>query len=36
MVHPWPYFLNLYLRWTLSRALYRLAGQAYRPKLELE
>jgi dimethylaniline monooxygenase (N-oxide forming) len=36
MVHPWPYFLNLYLRWTLSRALYRLAGPAYAPKLELQ
>jgi len=36
MVHPWPYFLNLYLRWTLSRFLHRLAGPAYAPKLELE
>jgi dimethylaniline monooxygenase (N-oxide forming) len=36
LVHPWPYFLNLYLRWTLSRALHRLAGSAYAPKLELQ
>jgi dimethylaniline monooxygenase (N-oxide forming) len=35
LAHPWPYSVNLYLRWTLSRALHRLAGPAFAPKLEL-
>jgi dimethylaniline monooxygenase (N-oxide forming) len=36
MVVPLPYFLNLHLRWALSRAIHRLLGPAYVPKLELE
>ena len=36
MVHPLPYYLNLHLRWALSRALHRLMGPAFAPKLELE
>jgi dimethylaniline monooxygenase (N-oxide forming) len=36
IAHPWPYFANLYLRWTLSRLLHRIAGPAYAPNLELE
>jgi hypothetical protein len=36
IAHPWPYFANLYLRWTLSRLLHRMAGPAYAPNLELE
>lgn len=36
MVVPLPYFLNLHLRWALSRAIHRLLGAAYVPKLELE
>lgn len=35
IAHPWPYFINLHLRWRLSRALHRLAGPAFAPKLEL-
>jgi hypothetical protein len=31
-----PDFLNLHLRWTLSRVLHRLLGPVYAPKLELE
>jgi dimethylaniline monooxygenase (N-oxide forming) len=36
MVHPWLYFLNLHLRWALSRALHRWAGPQYAPRLELK
>jgi dimethylaniline monooxygenase (N-oxide forming) len=36
MVVPIPYFLNLHLRWGLSRMLHRMLGPAYAPKLELE
>jgi dimethylaniline monooxygenase (N-oxide forming) len=36
MVVPVPYFLNLHLRWALSRLLHRLKGPEYAPKLELE
>ncbi len=35
-VVPLPYFLNLHLRWALSRTLYRMLGPTYVPKLELE
>jgi dimethylaniline monooxygenase (N-oxide forming) len=36
IMHPWPDFLNLHLRWTLSRTLNRLMGPGYAPKLELK
>lgn len=36
IAHPLPDFLNLHLRWTLSRVLHRLLGPVYAPKLELE
>ncbi len=36
IAHPWPYLANLYLRWTLSRLLHRVAGADYAPNLELE
>jgi dimethylaniline monooxygenase (N-oxide forming) len=35
IVHPLPDRLNLHLRWTLSRALHRLLGADYAPKLDL-
>jgi dimethylaniline monooxygenase (N-oxide forming) len=35
IMHPLPDRLNLRLRWTLSRALHRLRGPAYAPKLDL-
>jgi dimethylaniline monooxygenase (N-oxide forming) len=35
VVHPLPDRLNLYLRWKLSRALCRLRGPEFAPKLEL-
>ena len=35
IMHPLPDRLNLHLRWSLSRALHRLRGQEYAPKLEL-
>ena len=33
--HPLPDLLNLHLRWTLSRVLHRLLGNAYAVKLDL-
>jgi hypothetical protein len=36
IAHPLPDFLNLHLRWRLSRVLHRLLGPVYAPKLELE
>jgi dimethylaniline monooxygenase (N-oxide forming) len=35
VMHPLPDRLNLYLRWKLSRALCRLRGPEFAPKLEL-
>jgi dimethylaniline monooxygenase (N-oxide forming) len=36
IMHPLPDRLNLQLRWMLSRALHRLRGAEYAPKLELQ
>ena len=36
VMHPWPDRANLYLRWFLSRTMYRLLGDEYPPKLDLE
>ena len=35
VMHPLPDRLTLYLRWMMSRALHRLRGPEYAPKLEL-
>ena len=35
IMHPLPDRLTLYLRWKLSRTLYRLRGPDFAPKLEL-
>src|SRR5262245_2000685 len=36
IMHPLPDLINLYLRWTLSRVLYRVLGPEFAPKLELQ
>jgi dimethylaniline monooxygenase (N-oxide forming) len=36
VAHPWPDRVNLHLRWRLSRALHRMLGDDYAPKLALE
>ena len=35
ITHPLPDLINLYLRWTMSRALHRFLGPEYAPKLAL-
>jgi dimethylaniline monooxygenase (N-oxide forming) len=36
IMHPLPDLINLYLRWKMSRALYRAFGSEFAPKLELQ
>ena len=36
VVHPLPDLINLYLRWRMSRALHRVLGSEYAPKLVLD
>lgn len=35
ITHPLPDLVNLYMRWTMSRALHRVLGAEYAPKLAL-
>jgi len=35
ITHPLPDLINLYMRWTMSRALHRVLGPEYAPKLAL-
>lgn len=35
LMHPLPDLVNLYLRWTMSRALHRMLGPEFAPKLAL-